>query len=91
MSKSNINRALIISNFAIVIYFLAILILNHYAIDIVLIGVVRELLTLPFLIAQVVFLVLGITYLIKNRSHLLTSISVLSLAICTVLTLGSFF
>ncbi len=78
-------------NFAIVSYFILILLINFYKIDFVLIGVFREMLTIPFLIAQIIFLVIGIKYLIKNQRNLLTIISVVSLAICTIITIGSFF
>ena len=51
-----------IANFTIVSYFVLIWLINFYKIDIVLIGVFRELLTIPFLIAQIVFLVIGINF-----------------------------
>ena len=85
------NRNLIIANFAIVSYFILIWLINFYKIDFVLIGVFREMLTIPFLIAQIVFLVIGIKFLIKNQRNILTIISVLSLAICMIITIGSFF
>jgi len=85
------NRNLIIANFAIVSYFILIWMINFYKIDFVLIGVFREMLTIPFLIAQIVFLVIGIKFLIKNQRNILTIISVLSLAICMIITIGSFF
>ena len=78
-------------NFGIVSYFILIWLINIYKIDFVLIGVVREMLTIPFLLAQIVFLVIGIKYLIKNKRNLMTTFSVLALAICTVITIGSFF
>ncbi len=80
-----------IVNFAIVSYFILIWLINFYKLDFVLIGVFREMLTIPFLIAQIVFLVIGIKYLIKNQINLLTIISVVSLAICAIITIGSFF
>jgi hypothetical protein len=82
---------LTIVNFAIVSYFILIWLINFYKLDFVLIGVFREMLTIPFLIAQIVFLVIGIKYLIKNQINLLTIISVVSLAICAIITIGSFF
>jgi hypothetical protein len=82
---------LIVANFAIVSYFILIWLINFYKIDFVLIGVFRELLTIPFLIAQIVFLVIGIKFIIKNQIDTLTIISVLSLAICMIITIGSFF
>jgi len=91
MNKLLTNRNLIIANFAIVSYFILIWLINFYKIDFVLIGVFREMLTIPFLIAQIVFLVIGIKFLIKNQRNTLTIISVLSLAICMIITIGSFF
>jgi len=85
------NRNLTIINFVIVTYFGLIYLLNFYKIDFVLIGVFRELLTIPFLLAQIVFLVLGIIHLIKHKTHFLTIISIIILAICAFYTIGSFF
>ena len=91
MSKLITNRNLTIVNFTIVSFFILIWLLNFHKIDSVFVGVFREMLTIPFLIAQIVFLVIGIRYLIKNQINLLTIISVLTLAICAIITIGSFF
>lgn len=91
MNKLITDRNLIIVNFTIVFYFILIWLINFYKIDFILIGVFREILTIPFLIALVMFLVIGIKYIIKNQKNILTIISVLSLAICTIITIGSFF
>ena len=85
------NRNLTIINFVIIAYFCLIYVLNFYKIDFVLIGVFREMLTIPFLLAQILFLVLGITHLIKYKTHFLTLISIVGLAINAVYTIGSFF
>ena len=85
------NSKLIIINFSIVSYFVLIWLINFYQIDHVLVGVFVELLTIPFLLAQIVFLVVGIRFLTHNSKKTLTVISVVSLAICTLITLGSFF
>jgi len=90
MNKLIANRNLTIINFVIVTYFGLIYLLNFFEIDFVLIGVFRELLTIPFLLAQVIFLVLGIVHLVKYKTHLLTIISIIGLAICTVYTFGWF-
>ncbi|OQX73286.1 MAG: hypothetical protein B6D61_12665, partial [Bacteroidetes bacterium 4484_249] len=63
MSKSLNEKRLTLINFIIVTYFIAIYVLYLYKIDSVLIGVFREILTIPFFIAQIVFLVLGIKFL----------------------------
>jgi len=91
MNKVITNRKLTIVNFVIVIYFILIWLINLYKIDFVLIGVFREMFTIPFLIAQLVFLVIGIKFLIENQRTILTVISVLLLAICAVITIGSIF
>ena len=91
MDKLITNRNLIIINFVIVTYFGLLYLLNFYKIDFVLIGVFREMLTIPFLLAQILFLVLGIIHLIKHKTHFLTLISIIVLAINAIYTIGSFF
>ena len=88
MNKLMTNRNLTIINFVIVAYFGLIYLLNLYKIDFVLIGVFREMLTIPFLLAQIVFLILGIIHIIKYKTHFLTIISIIVLAICTIYTIG---
>jgi len=85
------NRNLIKINFAIVSYFILMWLINFFNIDFVLIGVLTEMLTIPFLLAQVVFLVFGLNYLFRNKSSLLTIASVVALFICTITTIGSLF
>jgi hypothetical protein len=91
MNKLITNRNLTIINFVIVSYFIQIQIINYYKIDFVLIGVFRELLTIPFLIAQLLFLVIGTKHLIKRKSNFWVIISLVSLAICTIMTVSWFF
>ena len=91
MNKLITNRNLTIINIVIVTYFGLIYLLNFYKIDFVLIGVFREILTIPFLIAQIVFLVLGIIHLVTHKTHFLTIISIIGLAISAVYTIGWFF
>jgi hypothetical protein len=91
MNKLITNRNLSIINFVIVAYFGVIYSINFYNIDFVLIGVFREILTIPFLLAQIVFLVLGIIHLIKHKTQFLTIISIIALAISAIYTIGWFF
>jgi hypothetical protein len=84
-------RNLVIINFGIVAYFILIVFVDFYKINYVFIGFFRELLTIPFLLAQAVFVLIGITLLIKRKSNFLTIISVTALAICTFFTISSFF
>lgn len=55
MNKFITDRNLTIINFVIVAYFGLIYLLYFYKTDLVLIGVFKEILTIPFLLAQVVF------------------------------------
>ena len=91
MNKLLTTRNLTIINLTIVFYFILIWLINFYEIDYVLIGVFYEMLTIPFLVAQIVFLFLGIKYLMQPPRHYLVIISVVILAICTIITIGSFF
>jgi len=91
MKKLLTNKNFTIINFEIVLFFTLIYLLNYNEINFVLIGVFRELLTIPFLIAQLVFLVLGIQFILKNKIHFLTLFSILVLASCSAVTIGSFF
>ena len=91
MNKLITNRNSIIANFSIVSFFVFIWLINFYKLDFTIIGVFREILTIPFLIAQIVFLVIGIQYLTKNKRNFILIVSFLSLVICSVITIGSFF
>ena len=91
MSKLLNNRTLIIVNFSIVSYFVVLYLLDFFKIDFVVLGVFREIFTIPFLLAQLLFLVLGILHVIKYKTYLLTFISIILLAINATYTIGSFF
>ena len=85
------NKNLTIVNFSIVAYFTLLYVLNYFKIDFVLIGVLREIFTIPFLLAQLLFLVLGIIHIVKHKTYLLTFASIILLAINTIYTVASFF
>ncbi|MEY3820201.1 MAG: hypothetical protein RL337_382 [Bacteroidota bacterium] len=91
MDKRINNSNLTIINFSIVAYFVLLYVLDFFKIDFVLIGVVREIFTIPFLLAQLLFLVLGVIHIIKHKTYLLTFISIILLAINATYTIGSFF
>jgi hypothetical protein len=91
MDKRINNSNLTIINFSIVAYFILLYVLDFFKIDFVLIGVVREIFTIPFLLAQLLFLVLGVIHIIKHKTYLLTFISIILLAINATYTIGSFF
>lgn len=94
MSKTKLltERNLIVINIIIVSYFVVLYLINLCMLDYVLIGVVGEMLTIPFLCSQILFLVLGGKYLMKKRkSSFVFKISLILLAICSVITFYSFF
>lgn len=75
-------------NFSIVGYFLALYTLYLLNIGGGFLQFFVELLTIPMVLAQSVFLVLGVIFLFKNVSGWWMKISVLALLISTVLTIG---
>jgi hypothetical protein len=85
------NKNLTIINFSILIYFGLLYALDFLKIEFVIIGVFREIFTIPFLLAQMIFLVLGIVHIAKHKTHFLTLISIIALAINAIYTIGSFF
>lgn len=91
MAKTFNEKALTWINFAIVLYFLTIYSIYILEVDHFVIGVVRELFTIPLFIAQLPLLFMGAKRFFEKEK--LSSIYVLSisfLAICAILTIGSF-
>ena len=74
-----------------IFYFIMLYLVNYFEIDFVLIGVFRELFTIPFMLGQLVALVIGTIFLIKNKIKFLPLASVLSLAVCAFITFKSLF
>jgi hypothetical protein len=91
MNKLPPTKKLTIANFTIVAYFILIGLVNFLKVDYALIEVFREILTLPILIAQVVFLIIGVRHLMNTKKSLIFTVSVSLLAFCVILTIGSFF
>lgn len=91
MKKLITDRNLTIINFAIIFYFIVIYLLYIYQVDIIILGVFQEMLTIPFMLAQIVFVIIGINHLIKNKIKIMTLVSVIALIICSIITIGSFF
>jgi len=88
----SIEYKLTIVNFTIVFYFLLLYLLYFYQIDYVIIGVLRELSTIPFFIAQIIFLIIGIKFMYKEKTYsTLFVVSFILLLIGSLLTFGSFF
>ncbi len=86
------KKWLTVINFVIVLYFLIIYLMYVYKIDHVVIGVFREILSIPFLLAQVFFLFYGIFFLVREKkTYFWLIISLIFLLISFILTMGSFF
>lgn len=91
MSKTINEKALTGINFSIVLYFLAIYAVYVFEVDHFAIGVVRELFTIPFLIAQLPLLYIGAKrFFDKEKVSSLYVLSISLLALCAILTIGSF-
>ncbi len=92
MEKTLNEKALTLINFIIVLYFLAVFSVYFFKVDHVAIAVVMELFTIPFLLAQLAFLFVGgKRFFAKEKLSLLYIVSITFLALCAILTIGSFF
>ncbi len=86
------KKWLTLINYVIVFYFVLIYILYIYKIDHVVIGVFRELLSIPFLLAQVFFLVYEIFFMIREKKiYPGLTLSMIFLIISCAFTLYGFF
>ena len=79
-------------NYIIVSYFIVLYLLNAYQVQNNFIDALRELFTIPFLLAKVVFLILSVV-LIRRHGYRRpgTIISFIALLACAIATIGSFF
>jgi hypothetical protein len=93
MNNSRIRNGqfLAVANFAVVLYFSIFYFINKYKIQQMLLGVINEMLTLPMLFLQLVLLALGIIQVLTRPVNYLLFCSLILLAVCACLTLGSFF
>lgn len=89
MAKFITERRLTVINIVIVSYFAFLYIVNALQLDFILIGFFREFLTIPFLISEIVFLVIGSIMVLKSRTSFNTRVSIALLAICAGFTIGS--
>ncbi len=79
-------------NLTIVFYFISIYLIDLFRIDFVLIDVFREILTIPFLLALIVFVILSINLWVKRKMlKPVTIFSIFLLAVIAIITIGSFF
>jgi hypothetical protein len=79
------NKIIFYLSILILLYFLAVLLINEFKYDAVLIGVFRELLTLPLLALLIVLLVLSIVSLFKEK-FIINSYPFFSLVILLITT-----
>ena len=86
----NIKKLTLI-NFAIVTFFSLIYLQFYYRIDNLAVIFLKELVTIPFLISQVIFWLISIKLLANNTKKLYFILSFTLLTICSFLTLQSFF
>lgn len=91
MRKLITDRNLTLINSIIIIYFIVIYALYRFQVEYIIIGVFQEILTIPFMLAQIVFVIIGIHHLVKYKIKILTLVSVITLVLCSALTIGSFF
>jgi phosphoglycerol transferase MdoB-like AlkP superfamily enzyme len=86
------EKRLTIINFVIVAFFAIIYLTYYFNIDFVLLGVFREMFFFLFIVAQIPVLLLGILFIVKEKKFsFLMILSTVLLAVCTILTIGSFF
>ncbi|NQX78361.1 hypothetical protein [Gilvibacter sp.] len=91
MNKVLSSKGLTVVNLLIVAYFSLLYLVNHYQLKSQAIQVVGELLTIPFLIALVVFTAIGIKYLTQSKKQFWTVVSIVLLGLCAIATVKSFF
>lgn len=85
----NIKRLTLI-NFSIISFFCLIYLQNNYNINNGVVNFIKELFTIPFLIAQVVFLVISVKQLFKKHINITFLISVVLLVTSSFITFNSF-
>jgi hypothetical protein len=91
MTSLQNHRFLTKVNFIIVGFFILLTLIDYYRIDSAVISIFRELLTIPFLALQIIFLILSIRFVFKhNAKDFWLNISIFVLAICNTVTICSF-
>ncbi len=85
----NIKKLTLI-NFSIIIFFCLIYLQNQYKINNGFVNFIKELFTIPFLFAQVIFLIISVKHLLKQKMNIAFLISVIILATSSFITFKSF-
>ncbi len=91
MNKLLENKNMMLVNWSIVGYFMILIGLNHYQVDVQILHVLRELFTIPFVLAAVFFSVLGFKQWFSGSMDLKAGISFGGLLLCTIWIIRSFF
>lgn len=96
LENKNINRnnkLLPMASLFVLLYFIFLVVISNYNVNIILLGVIVELLTIPFLILLLILFIKSIRDLIKSKfkiksnsfvSFVLTIITILMLVIVTL-------
>lgn len=85
------SKKLTCINLGIVGYFIFIWLVHVYQFNAIIIGVIRELLTIPILLSQFVFLFFSLKFFWHNKPSFMFIISLLLLLGCIFFTFKSFF
>lgn len=91
LTFTDMHKTLTILNFSIIGYFAVLYLSYIFKIDFQFLGMIRELLTIPAMLGQLVLIVLGVVSFFRKESSPLFIVSWIMLLICAVLTIGSFF
>ena len=92
MKNFNRLKTLTLLNTLIVLYFAFLYLAYIYQINFTGLQFIVELITFPLMAVQLVLLAIGIGFFVnKKPTSILYKISVVALAICSILTIGSFF
>lgn len=90
MNKFLKNEYLASVNFGIVLYFLFLQIVNFYQLSFLILGVITELFTIPFLISIPIVLLLNFKNVIAKKANWIGYLSFILLIICTGNIINSF-
>lgn len=85
------SKNLTVINLLIVAFFCLLYLVNYFDIKNPGVQAVGELLTVPFLIALVVFTAVGVKYLTQRKKQFWTVFSIALLGLCAISTVKSFF
>lgn len=79
------SKLILLGSLICLIYFTALLLLSHYKINIAILGVLIELLTIPFLLLLILLLFISIKNIIKNKFSLKSNYSLSTLVLALII------